>query len=406
MSSVLYLSLSHSSTPSLIHPNCRRIQRLPQVNGVLRNLATQRDRLQTPYEDPTLTPLAALAIATSTPDWLLAALSESGLLDFDELGEWARATQQRPQLALRINTLRTNRAVVAQRLRDVGCALTEGAVAPLPECVVVEASGRAVDALPGFADGDFTVQDVGAQCVALLAAPSAGDLVLDLCAAPGGKTCHLAELMRDHGTLVAVELRPHRAERITENSKRLGLTCVHVVAADASDGDALSAALREHAGDHDGKGGTPLADCVVLDAPCSGSGTLRRNPEYRYRTGAEEPSKLRDGSLVALQANMLDAAARCVAVGGTLTYSVCSPLAAETTEAVAAFLGRHAAFEVVPVDAPALLPYAADCTSLGGARTCLRTWSHRHPADSHFACKMVRRHPSTAAVPVASPSQP
>lgn len=115
----------------------------------------------------------------------------------------------------------------------------------------------------------------------------------------------------------------------------------------------------------------------------------RGSPEHRYRDA--EPARLR--SLTELQAQLLDAAAACVQLGGSLTYSVCSPLACETTEAVERFLRRQpdGAFEVAKVDDPELRPYAADCAALGGARACLRTWTHRHPADSHFACKLVRR---------------
>lgn len=210
----------------------------------------------------------------------------------------------------------------------------------------------------------------------------------------------LAELMGNTGRVVAVELHAARARRVRENAERLGLDCVRVVTADAADAAQLRSILRAHAStqghqNHDGdaatagdeSGGPPLADCVVLDAPCSGTGTLRRNPEFRYRRGA--PTRLT--RLVEMQAELLDAAAELVAVGGTLTYAVCSPLACETTEAVRAFLARQPAFEVIPVDVPELLPYATDCDGLGGARTCLRTWTHKHPADSHFACKLTRR---------------
>ena len=129
------------------------------------------------------------------------------------------------------------------------------------------------------------------------------------------------------------------------------------------------------------------ADAVVLDAPCSGSGTLRRNPEHRYR--AADPASYKE--LCTLQAKLLDSASACVRVGGTLTYSVCSPTLAETDECIAAFLKRSPNFELVPAaENEVLTQFVADSPLLGEG-ACVRTWTHRHPADSHFAALLRRR---------------
>ena len=162
-----------------------------------------------------------------------------------------------------------------------------------------------------------------------------------------------------------MELHARKARLIAQACARLGLEeRVDVHVADATSAAALAELL---AASH---GAGALADAVVLDAPCSGTGTLRRNPEHRYREA--EPRRLE--SLCQLQAQLLDAAAGCVTLGGSLTYSVCSPLACETTDAIAAFLQRPPGdgFEVIKVDAAELQPYTADCDSLGGARACLR----------------------------------
>jgi len=335
--------------------------------------------------------MTALAIRTSMPQWLLHELSRQ--LSDDELESWAVATQVRPPLSLRVNRRRASVTDVAQQIEASSDAVVE--TAPLLESLLITSGAGEVPKLPGFTEGHFSIQDVGAQCVAWLADPTPGDVVLDLCSAPGGKAGHLAELMDDQGTLIAVELHERKAALIKETCDRLGLSCVRVASADASKPDTLRELLQKHvpvrhgmaAGNGEDEEGSAelLADCVVIDAPCSGTGTLRRNPEHRYRL--DDPSRL--AGLTALQDRLLDSAAGCVRPGGTLTFSVCSPLSVETTERVSAFLSRHPDFGRVHVgDADVLAPFAANDED--GERTCIRTWTHQHPADSHFACKLRR----------------
>mmetsp|Transcript_6245 Transcript_6245/g.16402 ORF Transcript_6245/g.16402 Transcript_6245/m.16402 type:complete len:198 (+) Transcript_6245:661-1254(+) len=184
--------------------------------------------------------------------------------------------------------------------------------------------------------------------------------------------------MGDRGTLVAVERHERKLKLIKQACERLQLSCVAAYAHDASDHTALQGFLAEQ--------GAALAETVVLDAPCSGTGTLRRHPEHRYRSGDHVPQ------LVELQARLLEAAAECVAPGGSLTYSVCSPIAAEGVERIAAFLAAHPEFECPPITDAALLPYAAASDALGGDARVLQTWTHRHAqCDSFFACRLVRR---------------
>ena len=357
---------------SLVQPKAQR----RFINGVLRNMARRRNTLGPPTDDT----LDALAIRTSTPEWLLREM-QALLPSFAEVAAWAVASQQRPRLALRINRLQSDRESLGSLLQAAGVQLSDQV--PLDDALLIESGAGDVAQLPGFADGLFTVQDIGAQCVALLAAPSAGSVVLDLCAAPGGKTTHLAELMDDDGMILSVELHERKSHLVGQACERLHLSSVIVTATDASDCNALHALLATHAAT-DSAGGA-LADCVIIDAPCSGMGTLRRNPEHRYR---QDASRL--DSLCALQDRLLDAGASCVRPGGTLTFSVCSPLAKETTERIAAFLQRHRGlFEHVKIDNPLLEPFASACDS-GGERSCIRTWTHLHEADSHFACKLRR----------------
>ncbi len=364
------------------------------LNGVLRNFVRRRDELRAPEDDPALQPIEALAVRCSLPRWLLGELVDSSALpSVDALGEWARANQKPPQLSIRVNQLRASAPAVADALRDAGLSVSRAAPAAcgegegeaheaLANSLVVEGGGGDVAKMAGFERGDWTVQDFGAQLVGALASPTRGETVLDLCAAPGGKTTHLAELMGGEGRVVSVEVRERKVALIADACERLGLgECVTPVCADATDADGLRALLREHAG-------RELADRVVLDAPCSGYGTLRRNPEIRMRGEEEDVERVR--GLQALQDRLLDAAAQCVEVGGTVTYAVCTPRVAEGEERIAAFLERQrGAFALVPVDEEALRPFASNYRDLG-ERACLRTWTHTHGCDSFFAAKVRR----------------
>lgn len=375
------------------------------ANGVLRNLVrrVEADELPQPAADEKLSPLRALAIETSTPEWLLRELStppKSGgpalLASFDELTAWARASSEKPPIALRVNRRRVQPEEVQSAFSAAGLSLQ--AVDGVDDALLLEVGGGQVSTLPGFAEGWWSVQDVGAQAVGLLAAPPAvadgtatmPTTVLDLCAAPGGKSTHLAELLHargvEGGRVVSVEVHARKARLIEQACERLGHgEFVHVHVADATSADALSGALVA-SGAADG-----LADTVVLDAPCSGLGTLRRNPEHRYRPAAPKAYT----ALCALQGDLLDSAAATVRVGGSLTYSVCSPLHAETDASVAAFLERHAGrFEVMPACENAAVPpeYVVDSALLGPG-TCVRTWTHRGCADSHFAVSLRRTAP-------------
>ena len=236
----------------------------------------------------------------------------------------------------------------------------------VPGTFLVDGKG-APNELPGFEEGRLYPMDPGSAAVALLVAPARGARVVDLCAAPGGKSMLLKRAVGADGVVVAVEKHPRRAARIGENAVRLRLP-VQVVVGDAT---ALSV---------DALGG--LADAVLLDAPCTGYGTVRRKPEIKLRRGDADVA-----DAAGTQAALLDAAARLVRPGGALVYSVCTPLPEEGPLQVDAFLRRAPGFARAPArDVAPWLP--ADAVDDDGA---LRLRTYAHEADAFYACRLVRR---------------
>ena len=174
---------------------------------------------------------------------------------------------------------------------------------------------------------------------------------------------------------ISSQVQERKLSLIRAACERLRLSCVAPRAADATDAAALLALLQEQ--------GREAADSIVLDAPCSGFGTLRRNPEHRSQ-GASHLAGLQ-----ALQGRLLEAAATRLKPGGSLTYSVCTPLVGECDAQIEAFLARHPHFCLETIEEPSLQPYVGEC-GVQGERTCVRTWTHTHECDSFFAAKLRR----------------
>jgi 16S rRNA (cytosine967-C5)-methyltransferase len=341
------------------------------ANAVLRELGRRRDAGILP--DPRREVEGrrqALAVEGGMPVWLVNRIAEE--LGDEEAERFVAASNAVAPLWLRVRQ-RAELDQVVQRLEAHGLEVQRHSV--LPRALAVRGGGSPA-LWPGFAEGDFTVQDAAAQIVGLLAAPTLGSFVLDACAAPGGKAAQLAEAVGPTGRVLAVDLHPGRVRLVTGNAQRLGLDNITAAAADATD----AAALRAQAVAL----GYEEAGLVLVDAPCSGLGTLRRNPELRYRPQSSI------AELTALQDRLLDACATLVGEGGALCYAVCTITREEGPERVRAFLARHAGFALEtsrdPVLAPFLEPLAGD-----SAGCVVRTWPHRHDCDGFFAARLVRR---------------
>ena len=347
------------------------------ANAVLRSLARQRDAGT--LADPRVgiaEPLEALAVATSQPTWVLARVAEE--FGIEEATAFATANNELPPLGLRVNLLRTTPDVIVNGLSEIGAQVEQ--VPGLPATLLVRNVGSPAR-LSQFVAGEVTVQDPAAQLVGYLAAPTPGTVVIDACAAPGGKATHLAELMDDRGLVLAADIHAGKLRLVRDAAARLGTSAVVTTTADAGDPDALRRALAAALIATGVRESNSAPALVLVDAPCSGSGTLRRNPEVRDRPEASLHE------LTLLQDRLLDSTASLLLPGGILVYAVCSVTPEEGPERMRSFLGRHPEFVLTPSIDTRLAPYLS---ALGDGQV-LRTWPHRHGMDGFFAARLCRR---------------
>lgn len=300
------------------------------------------------------------------PSWAVGPLRQRFGADF--VAEMA-ATLVPPPLDLRVNPIKATRAAVLRGLKTMGLAAEPTTLAPHGIRVNERLS---LARLPGLKTGEIEIQDEGSQLVALLMGARPGDRVVDFCAGAGGKTLALAAQMQNKGHVIACDVNEARLKRCAERMRRAGLHNVETRVL-ASETDRW---VKRH------KGGF---DRVLVDAPCSGTGTWRRNPDARWRA-----PELGLDNLVALQARILASAARLVKPGGRLVYATCSVLSEENEAQVAVFLAAHPAFRVVPL--PEAVP---DLTGLAPAEHLSLTPA-RHGTDGFFA-SVLRREALPAA---------
>lgn len=305
-----------------------------------------------------------ISVEFSHPQWMVERWLDR--LGDDQCAALCHANNQMAPLHLRANSLRASRAEVLVSLQAQGLKARPSQWSP--DAVIVEEAGTPVD-WPAWKEGQIIAQDEAAQLVGLFANPVAGSLVIDCAAAPGGKTTHLAQLMGDEGMIIACDAAPGRVKLVEENARRLHLSCI---VARAGDLLTLSAAL-------------PKADLVLLDAPCSGTGTLRRRPDAKHRKTLEQVAQL-----ALLQAQLLDGAACLVKSGGVLVYSTCSLEPEENEGQIGPFLERNSNWRVVPVQENSGALPQATVESVGTKAGFLQTWPHRHGCDGMFAAKLVR----------------
>jgi 16S rRNA (cytosine967-C5)-methyltransferase len=332
------------------------------VNGVLRNLTRARGRAELPPRPAPGTDESAaldyLSTTLSHPRWLVARwMARFG---FEATERWCRFNNAAPELAVR--SLDGDAGALVDRLKELGVDASPSRFAAGAVRLPPGSLGR----LPDDVRSALLVQDEASQLVACLAGAAPGERVLDACAAPGGKTMMMARAVGPDGVVVAADHRPARIALLQDTLSRAGIRAP-VVALDAEAGLPFG----------------PVFDRILLDAPCSGLGTLRRDPDIKWRRAPKDLAPL-----AAAQSRMLLEVAAAVRPGGALVYSTCSSEPEENEQVLDRFLAASPAFRLVPFATDTAPPEAAAALD---ARGRLRTWPFAHGLDAFFAALLVRR---------------
>ncbi len=328
------------------------------VNGVLRNLARGKEQLN--YPDPAEDPVQYITLRHSHPEWLVRRwLNDFGYQETEALCE---ADNQPAPNTVRVNTLKTSAAELMERLAGMGVVAQRGHYAA--DCLQLQGF-VSLGGLAPFKEGLFQAQDESSILVGQAVCPGPGARVSDVASAPGGKTTHLAQLMQNQGVILALDVHEHKIKLIEENCRRLGVQIVQPILADARQ-------IPEKY--------TGWADYVLVDAPCSGLGVLRRRPDARWRKQEEQIA-----ALALLQAQILESVAVMLKPGGVLVYSTCTITREENLGQVESFLNKHPDFRWESL--AGLLPPELDQAGTLD-RGYLQILPHIHNLDGFFMARL------------------
>lgn len=344
-------SAAVNSSVELTRTHCKNPRAPGMVNAILRSQQRNLNQLPTiPKNDPA----EYLSILYSHPVWLVEELLP--LLGSEGTAEYLQANNSQPPITAMVNTTKATTQQVAQLLAEQG---VEVASHPwLEDCLILNKTGN-LERLDAYQQGLFYVQDPASRLMALASGAAPGMRVLDVCAAPGGKSFAAAIQMENQGEVISSDLHPHKKKLIQAGADRLGLSIIKPMTADGK-------VRREE--------WVSAFDLVLVDAPCSGLGVIRKKPDIRYK----DPEPLAD--LPQVQEAILENAAGYVKPGGVLMYSTCTILPRENGEIVAAFLKKHPEF----VREAFTLPGPAGEVSKGE----ITLWPQVHQTDGFFICKL------------------
>ncbi len=329
------------------------------INAVLRR-ALREPAILAPTTGPD-DPVPHLAVSQSFPEWMIERWCRRlGPMETESL---CRAVNRIPPLALRTNGLKTTRAKLVGALRDMSPQIRQSTYTP-EGLLIDRLSDQLFDSRP-FREGWFQIQDEAAQAVGHLVGARPGETILDACAGLGGKTAHLAERMQNQGQITAIDRDSRKLKRLRTEMQRLGIDIVETRTIDWREGTRVDLGAS--------------FDRILLDAPCSGMGVLRRNPDAKWKRKPGFFKRYR-----AMQRQLLALLTPFLKPGGILVYAVCSTEPEETAEVIQWFLKNHPQFAIDGM--PSSLPNTM--TPLFNSDGCLQTEVHRHGTDGFFAVRL------------------
>lgn len=333
------------------------------VNGVLRSVVRGKDHLNLPSEQEA--PSEYLSVVYSHPKWLINKWLKS--YDYDFVKELCKKNNTAPKVSLRTNTLKLTSDALQAKLAESGAVLT---TSPLDSEAIILRSGAALKELPSFRQGQFHVQDVASQLAVRVLDPRPGSVVVDLCAAPGGKSFTAAYLMENEGCIYARDVYTHKISLIEDGAKRLG---IDIIQTEKRRAQMMDESLIGQ------------ADYVLVDAPCSGFGLLRKKPDIKINRTKKDIVQLQE-----IQRDILDVAEKYVRPGGVLVYSTCTLIPEENQENVQWFLDNYSfrQRDLAQDIAEGILSKRLRHDIKDG---CLTLFPHIHDTDGFFISKFIKQ---------------
>lgn len=300
-----------------------------------------------------------MALKYSHPEWLVKDWINSFGIEFTQ--KLLQANNTAPKLTIRTNNLKISKKELINKLLQEKVVCKEGLY--VHEAIIIEASNTSIDNLDSYKNGLFQIQDESSMLVGHILNPKENDFVIDVCSAPGGKSTHIAELMNNKGKILSRDIHFHKLGLIDQNAKRLGISIIETEKYDAMKLD--SRLLNK-------------ADKVLIDAPCSGFGIIRRKPEIKYLKCSKNIQELSK-----IQLKILENAAQYVKSGGSLVYSTCTIQSKENIDVINHFLGNNDSFVIEDINS--YLP-----NKLKTNEKYLQLFPHLSDIDGFFICKLKR----------------